>query len=119
MGLRKCLPTACAMETSLKKAETSFRIEKLLKVRLTKKCVTEKRKTSNDFIHCSIHLPKERLFFADSGFPLMLKLLVPQLKLFCTKNKIVLRHERKDSIVRTNCICGPSLYHMVHGTSGE
>ena len=49
----------------------------------------------------------------------MLKLLVPQLKPFCTKNKIVLRHERKDSIVRTNCICGPSLYHMVHGTSVE
>ena len=49
----------------------------------------------------------------------MLKLLVPQLKPFCTKSKIVLRQKRKDSIVRTNSICGPSLYHMVHGTSGE
>ena len=47
MELRKCLQTACAMETSLEKAETSFRTEKLLKVRLTEKCVTEKHKTSN------------------------------------------------------------------------
>ena len=49
MELRKRLQTACAMETSLEKAKTSSRTEKLLKVRLTEKCVAENTKRVTEF----------------------------------------------------------------------
>ena len=61
-------------------------------------------------------LEKVEIFFRTEKIK---KILPQKLIVKSAFDRKCVTEKRKDSILRTNCICGPSLYHLEHGTFGE